>query len=141
MTVKRFCRKRRAALTFPAEGRAVEEFEVVGAVLDSVPEYVDGAALVDLALEAGEELAAGGAVLAEAESGGGVGSGGLEEGAELNEVDAVFAVIVVVVAGRPADAAVAGGRLADGATRWRLAWIAGQRLADQAFETCVRKCP
>ena len=90
-------------------GRAVEEVEVVGAVLDAVPEDIDGATLGDLALEAGEELAAGGAVLVEAEGGGGVGLGGVEEGAELDEVDAVLAVVVVVVAGGPVDAAVGAG--------------------------------
>ena len=77
------------------EGRAVEEVEVVGAVLDAVPEDVDRAALRDLALKAGEELAAGRAVLVEAEGGRGVGLGGVEEGAELDEVYAVLAVVVV----------------------------------------------
>ena len=70
---------------------------------------VDGAAFGDLTLEAGEELAAGGAVFVEAEGGGGVGLGGVEEGVELDEVDAVLAVIVVMVAGGPADAAVGRG--------------------------------
>ena len=90
-------------------GRAVEEVEVVGAVLDAVAEDLDGAAFGDLALESGQELAAGGAVFVEAEGGGGVGLGGVEEGAELDEVDAVLAVVVVVVAGGPAYAAVGAG--------------------------------
>ena len=97
-------------------GRAVEEVEVVGAVLDAVPKDIDGAAFGDLALEAGEALAAGGAVFVEAEGGGGVGLGGVEEGAELDEVDAVFAVVVVMVAGGPAYAAVGAGWVANSAT-------------------------
>ena len=96
-------------------GRAVEEVEVVGAVLDAVAEDGDGAVFGDLALEAGEELVAGGTVFVEAEGGGGVGLGGVEEGAELDEVDAVLAVVVVMVAGGPAYAAVGGGGFADGA--------------------------
>ena len=114
----------------------MEEFEVVGAVPDSVAKHVDGAALVDLALETGEELAAGRAVLVETEGGGGVGFGGVEEGAELDEVDAVLAVVVVVVAGGPADAAVAGRRFADGAAGGGVAGVAGEGLADEAFEAC-----
>ena len=115
-------------------GRAVEEVEVVGAVLDAVAEDGDGAAFGDLALEAGEELAAGGAVLVEAEGGGGVGLGGVEEGAELDEVDAVLAVVVVMVAGGPADAAVGGGGFADGAAGGGVAGVAGEGFADEAFE-------
>ena len=45
----------------------------------------------------------------EAEGGGGIGLGGVEEGAELDEVDAVLAVVVVMVAGGPAYAAVGAG--------------------------------
>ena len=95
MTLNWFWRKRRWAVSFWAEG-AVEEVEIVGAVLDAVAEDFDGAAFGDLALEAGEELAAGGAVFVEAEGGGCVGLGGVEERAELDEVDAVLAVVVVV---------------------------------------------
>ena len=115
-------------------GRAVEEVEVVGAVLHAVAEDGDGAVFGDLALEAGEELAAGGTVLVEAEGGGGVGLGGVEEGVELDEVDAVLAVVVVVVAGGPAYAAVSGGWLADGAAGRGVAGVAGEGLADEAFE-------
>ena len=105
--------------------RPVEEVEIVGAVLDAVPEDFDRAAFGDLALETGEELAAGGAVFVEAEGGGGVGLGGVEKGAELDEVDAVFAVVVVMVAGGPADAAVGAGGFADGAVRGGVAGVAG----------------
>ena len=60
--------------------------------------------------------------------------GGVEEGAELDEVDAVLAVVVVVVAGGPADAAVGSGGLADGAAGGGIAGVAGEGLADEAFE-------
>ena len=73
--------------------------------------------------------------LADAE-GGGLWLRGVEEGAELAEVDAVLAVVVVTVAGGPAATAVSGGRLADRAPRCRLARVAGERLADQAFKAC-----
>ena len=106
-------------------GRAVEEVDVVGAVLDAVAEDIDRAALRDLALETGEELAAGGAVLVEAEGGCGVGLGGVEEGAELDEVDAVFAVVVAMVAGGPADAVVAGSWFADSLAGGGIAGVAG----------------
>ena len=115
-------------------GGAVEEVEVVGAVLDAVAKDFDGAAFGDLALEAGEELAAGGAVFVEAEGGGGAGLGGVEEGTELDEVDAVFAVVVVVVAGGPAYAAIGAGGFADGAAGGGVAGVAGEGLADEAFE-------
>ena len=133
MTVNWFWRKRRWAVSFWAEG-AVEEVEIVGAVLDAVAEDFDGAAFRNLALEAGEELAAGGAVFVEAEGGGCVGLGGVEERAELDEVDAVLAVVVVVVAGGPAYAAVGGGGFADGAAGRGVAGVACQGLADEAFE-------
>ena len=115
-------------------GLAVEEVEFVGAVLDAVAEDGDGAVFGDLALEAGEELAAGGAVFVEAEGGGGGGLGGVEEGAELDEVDAVFAVVVVMVAGGPAYAAVGAGGFADGAAGGGIAGVAGEGLADEALE-------
>ena len=117
MTVKLVLAEASLGLLVLGRGRAVEEVEVVGAVLDAVAEDIDRAALRDLALETGEELAARGTVLVEAEGGGGVGLGGVEEGSELDEVDAVLAVVVVMVAGGPTDAAVAGGWFADGAGR------------------------
>ena len=106
----------------------------MGAVFDAVAEDGDGAVFGDLALEAGEELSAGGAVLVEAEGGGGVGLGGVEKGAELDEVDAVLAVVIVMVAGGPAGAAVGAGGFADGAAGGRVAGVAGEGLADEAFE-------
>ena len=43
--------------------RAVEEVEAVRPVLEALAQQVDGAALVDFALQPGQELAPGGAVL------------------------------------------------------------------------------
>ena len=58
----------------------------------------------------------------------------MEESAELDEIDAVFAVVVASVAGGPADAAVSGGGLAGRSARRRIARVAGQCPADGAFE-------
>ena len=90
--------------------------------------------LATLALEAGQELAAGGAVFVEAEGRGGVGLGGVEEGAKLDEVYAVLAVVVAVIAGGPAYAAVGAAGFADGAAGGGVAGVAGEGLADEAFE-------
>ena len=64
-------------------------------VLDAAAQHVDGAALGDLSLQPGEELAPGGAVLGERQRFGGLGPGRAQEGRELGEVDAVLAVVVV----------------------------------------------
>ena len=52
-------------LLVAGRGGAVEEVEVVGAVVDAASQHLDSAAPRDLALEAGEELPARGAVLVE----------------------------------------------------------------------------
>ena len=78
-----------------------------------------------------------GAVLLEAESGGGVRLRGVEEGAELDQVDAVLTVVVVMIARGPADAAVGGGTFPDGAAGRGIAWVTGQGLADEAFEAAL----
>ena len=111
-------------------GGAVEQVEVVGPVPDAVAQHVDGAALADLPLEPGQEAAAGGAGLGQVEGLGRFGLGGAQEGGELGQVDAVLAVVVVVVAARPADAAVVGRRFAYGGLWRRVAGIAGQGRAD-----------
>ena len=84
------------------------------AMLDAVTKDIDGSALVDLALEAREKLAARGTVLVKAEGRGNVGLCCVQEGAELNEVYAVFAVVVVVIARGPAEAASGRTRFAHG---------------------------
>ena len=82
--------------------RAVEQVELVRPVLDAVAQHVDDAALADLALQAGQELAPRRAVLVEVERLGRLGLGGLQEGAELRQVDAVLAVVVLGLAADPA---------------------------------------
>ena len=54
-----------------------------------------------------------------------LGLGHVKEGGELRQIDTVFAVVVVVVAGAPTDSAVAGRWLAHGGTWRRVAGMAG----------------
>ena len=122
-------------LVVAGRGGAVEEVEVVGAVVDPVPEHVDGAAARDLAVEAGEELTPGGAVQVEVEQLGGFGLGCAEEGREVGEVDAELAVVVFGVAWEPSDA-VARGTFARCGRRSRVTVRgADQRLADEGFQS------
>ena len=107
-------------------GGSVEELEVVGPVPDAIAEDVDGAALGDLALQAGKEPAAGGAVFIEAQCCGGFGLGGGQKGTKLDQVDAELTVVVVVVARGPSTATVTGGWFADSSSCRRVAGIAGQ---------------
>src|SRR5690606_31780282 len=118
--------------------RAVEEIEVVRPVLEPVPEHVDRAALRDLALEPGQELAPRRPVLAEVEGVGHLRLRLAEEGRELGEVHAVFAVVVFRSAADPTRA-VGGRPLADGVGlhRPRITGRAGQRRADQPLETAL----
>ena len=104
MTVNRFCSNRSWACTFPAEGRAVEQVYLMGAVPDAVAQHVDGAALGDLALQPGEKLAPCRALLGECQCFGGLRLRCAQKGGELDEVDAVFPVVVVWVAAIPAHA-------------------------------------
>ena len=67
MTLKRFAAKRSAALRVARRRRAVEQVDVVRAVLDALAQHVDDAALGDLALEPREELAPRRAVVVEVE--------------------------------------------------------------------------
>jgi len=91
-------------------GRAVEEVDVVGAVLDPFTQHVDHAALADLALQASQKLAACRPIGPEAQR--------LDERllrreketAELNEVDAVLAVVLRGVTKDPAGATGDRGR-------------------------------
>ena len=118
-------------------GGSVEEVEFVGPMPDAVAEDVDGAALRDLALQAGKEPAAGGTVFGQSQGRGSFGLGGVQKGSKLDQVDAVFTVVVVVVAGRPPDATVAGGWFADSTSCRRVAGTAGQGLADEALEAAL----
>ncbi len=103
-------------------------------MLDAVAEDIDSAALVDFALKPGKDLAAGRAVLVQTKGCSGVGLSGVKESLELDEVDAALAIVVVVVAGGPANGTVGCGWFAHGPVRGGIARIAGQSLADEAFE-------
>ena len=71
------------------------------AVLDPMPQHVDHAALADLALQPGEELLAGGAIVVELErrQQGRLGRG--DEGAQLDKIDGPRPVIGLRVAEPP----------------------------------------
>ena len=113
---------------------AVEQVEIVGPVPDAVAQHVDGAPLADLPLEPGQEPPSRGAGFGQAEGLRCFGLGGAQEAGELNQIDAVLAVVVVEVAAAPAGTGVGGRRLAHGWTRGRVAGMAGQGRADEAFE-------
>ena len=114
--------------------RAVEEIQMVRAMLDAMAQDVDGAALGDLALQPREELAPGWAIFVQRQRFRGFGLCGAKERGKLNRIDAVFAVVVEPVAAAPTHAAVTGRRFADGGRRGRLAGMPRERGADQAFE-------
>ena len=122
-------------------GGSVEEVEFVRLVPNAIAEDVDGAAFGNFSLESGKEPAAGGAVFGQSQGRGGFGLGGIQKGSELNDIDAVLTIVVVVVAGGPADATVAGGWFANGATCWRITGIARQDLTNKPLKAafgCVR---
>ena len=120
--------------------RAVEQVQVVRAVLDAVAQHVDGATLGDLALEPGQKLAPRGAVLVQRRGLGDLRLGGVQEGGELDAIDAVLAVVVVGTAAGPADPAVSGPRLSNLALLGRIAGMAGQGRADEALKGRARRC-
>ncbi len=118
----------------PRRRRAVEQVDVVRPMPDAVAQHVDDAALRDLALEPGQELPPRRAVLAQGQRLGGFRLRGVEESRELDPIDAELAVVVAGVAAAPADAAVGGPRLRGPALLRRVAGMAGQHRADEAFE-------
>lgn len=118
----------------PGGGGAVKKLEIVGTVLDAVAQHLDDAPLGHLPLKAGQELATYWAVLIQPEGGDGFGLGGVEKTAELDQVKAMFAVVIVVVAGGPAAAPIGAGSLADGAASGGIARIASEGLANEAFQ-------
>ena len=87
----------------------------------------------ELRSEEGTQYAALRAIRIEAEGLGGVGLGGAEEGGELDEVDAVLAVVVLRVSADPTGV-VAGRALVEGALLRRVAGRARQRGADEALQ-------
>ena len=103
-------------------------------MVDAVAQHVDAAALGDCALESGQKFAPCWAVRGQPQRFRGFGLGRTQKGRELDQIDAVLAVVIVKVAVAPAHAAVAGGRFGHRTRCGRLAGMAGQRGADEAFE-------
>lgn len=68
-----------------------------------VAEDVNGAAPENLLLQVDKELAAGGTVFAQSQGRGGFRLGGAQKGSNFDQFKAEFTVVVVVVAGGPAD--------------------------------------
>ena len=125
-------------LGVPRRGSAVEDFQIVRAVPDAVAQHRDGAALRDLALQAGQEPPPCRAVLVERQRVGGLRLRHAQERRELDPVNAELAVVVAGVPAAPARAAVRGARFRDlPVARW-IAGVAGQRRADEAFEAALR---
>jgi hypothetical protein len=75
--------------------RAVKEVNVVFSVFYAVPQHFDYPALCNLPLQAGEELLAGGAGIFEVKGFSDPRLCGFEEFGELDEVNSVFAVVVL----------------------------------------------
>jgi len=134
VTVNRFWWTRRRAVSLWGGGGAVEQVDVVGAVANTVPEHGNDAVFGDFPVQPGQELAAGRAVLVKPEGGGGPGLGGVEKRAELDQIQAVFPVVVVPVARCPA-AAPWRCRFADGRAGGGITEVAGEGLANEAFQT------
>ena len=116
--------------------RAVEEIDLVLPVLEAPAEEVDGAALADLALQAGEELAAGGAILLKPQPLVGVGLGFPQESQQLREVDRELAVVLGGVAADPPGSSGLGGGLALAVhpLLGAITGISGQGDADQPLQ-------
>ena len=122
-------------------GRAVEEVEMVRAVLQALAQHVDGAALGDLTLQASEELAPVGLSWSRSRGSATFGCVVAQEGPKLNEVHAVLAVVVTWVAADPTSA-VSGRPLTHltGRIGTLITGRAGQRCANQPFKTTSRWC-
>ena len=103
-------------------------------VPDAVAQHVDGATLVNLTLQPGQELAPRWTVLGQPQRFRNLRLGGSQEGGELNQVQAVLAVVVMEASAAPAHAAVARRRYRRGPRHERLAGMPGQRRTDEAFE-------
>ena len=73
-------------------------------VLEAVAEHVDAAAPGDLPLQSRQELAAGGTIDLQRQAIEGIGLGGHQEAAQLNEIDAVVAVVMGGISQQPTGA-------------------------------------
>ena len=113
---------------------AVEEFDVMWSVLDSLAEHVDDAAFADLALEAGQELPARWAIVFEAQPFEGGWLCFTEKRQELRQIDRILAVVVVGCAADPAGPTCCGFAFQTCRRQRGIAGIASQCRADQPFE-------
>ena len=104
MTLKRFWREALRGLGVARRGRAVEQVDVVRAVLDALAQHVDDAALGDLALQPGQELLAGRRVVGKVEGLGEAGLGCVQEALKLTNIYAIGTVIRLGVAANPPGA-------------------------------------
>ena len=124
--------------------RAVEQIQVQRSVLDPVAQHVDGAALVDLALQPIQKRAPRRSVLGKRERLGGFGLGYTQECRQLHQIDAILPIVIVGIAATPANAPIADMGFCHGARGRRLAGIARQAGANQAFKSafggvCVQR--
>ncbi len=123
-------------LVIAGRRRAIEKRHLVRAVLDPIAQYINGAALIDLALQPRQKLAPHRALFVETERIGNRGLGMFQKGGQLHQIRAVIAVIVPGVPTDPAGAVVRrpmSYRVRSG----RIAGMAGQRRANQAFEAAL----
>ena len=113
--------------------RAVEQVDLVRAVLDTVAQNCGGAPLGDLPLEPGQEFAPGDVVVAEVEGGGGLRLCGVQKLRKLDDVHAVLTVVVVGVAVGPAHT-IFSGSFSHREGLGSAGGLSGQVGADEAFE-------
>src|SRR5215831_9258500 len=110
---------------------------MMGAVLHAMSKHVDHAALGDLTLHAGEELAASWTVVIEIERLGDLRLCGVQEGAELRKVYTELAVVVLGLARNPSGTSVPFPNEANTLARGRrfAGRLAGHCRDDEAFKT------
>jgi len=81
-------------LGIAGRGRAEEEVQVERPVLHAVAQHVDDAASGDLPLQPGQELPAGGAVVAEVQRRGRLRLGGMQEQRQLRQIHAIVPIVI-----------------------------------------------
>ena len=116
-------------------GTAVEQPEVVWAVAYPVAQHVDGTPLADLALESCEKPTPKRTVLGESQGLRCLRLGIPNECGQLDQIEAMVAVVVQPAPGAPSDPSIGAVLIPDGVRLRRFAWVAGQGDADQPFET------
>ena len=84
-------------------------------MLEAAAQHFDGAAFGDLALKTRQEAPPGRAVFIQRQGVCGFRLGGPQEGAELHDIDAILAVVIMRVAAAPTHAVVSRWGIAHGA--------------------------